>query len=271
MLHRSASVAMLLTVGLLLTGCAAEQRQRELEFELRKVTEQRDDLAARLAQSDARGTELTRQLAHAEDTLNTARAEVGSLSSRIRDLERDKEDLAVLVQQQAVAELARPAVPTSTLPPVIDNALAAFVQRFSGRVAYDPGRGAVSFANDRLFDAGSAEVRSDAGAPLTELAGLLALRELEGYEAIVVGHTDNSPITRPETLAKHPTNWHLSVHRAIAVKDLLVNAGAPASRVGVMGYADQRPVSSDPAQNRRIEVFVIPQGGLRPFEAVRPR
>ena len=102
------------------------------------------------------------------------------------------------------------------------------------------------------------------------MARILASSELAEFEAIVIGHTDATPITKPETLEKHPTNWHLSVHRAIAVKDVLVKAGLPATRLGVMGYADNRPVGDNPAQNRRVEVFVVRRGGVQPFQPVAP-
>ena len=161
-------------------------------------------------------------------------------------------------------------MPASPLPPKTDEALQALAGKFGDRVWYERGRGAISFANDRLFDPGSDAVRADAHAALHELAGVLATPELADYEVIVVGHTDSSPITKPETLAQHPTNWHLSVHRAIAVKDVLVKAGLPVERLGVMGYADNRPVATDPARNRRVEVFIVREGGVQAFQPVLP-
>lgn len=269
------SLVFLAAAGALLTGCVSEQRHHQVEFELRKVSEERDAVGARLAQSEARSAELARQLKAAEDALSNSRAEVGSLSARVRDLEAREKEIAEflkeLTEQPPNSAMQRPDVAGTTLPPAADRALRELADRYTGRLTYDRGRGAISFANDRLFDAGSAEVRADAAEPFADLSRTIAMRELDGFEAIVVGHTDSSPITRSETLSRHPTNWHLSVHRAIAVKDLLVEAGVPTSRVGVMGYADQRPVGGDPALNRRIEVFLVPLGGVRPFEAVSPR
>ena len=36
-----------------------------------------------------------------------------------------------------------------------------------------------------------------------------------------------------------------------------------------MGYADKRPLGDDAAKNRRVEIFIVPQGGVQAFEPVR--
>mgnify|MGYP003693640179 CR=1 FL=1 len=62
---------------------------------------------------------------------------------------------------------------------------------------------------------------------------------------VVVGHTDTLPIG-PITGRKHPTNWHLSVHRAIAVMFTLKNYGVEYLRMGCMGYGEFRPRVPNP-------------------------
>ena len=78
----------------------------------------------------------------------------------------------------------------------------------------------------------------------------------------MVGHTDNMPISKPDTRAKHPTNMHLSTHRAISVRDALVADGITANRVQVAGYGEFRPVAENgtrgSATNRRVEIFLTP-------------
>jgi hypothetical protein len=58
-------------------------------------------------------------------------------------------------------------------------------------------------------------------------------------------------------------NWYLSAHRAIAVAAELRESHVNPQRLGVVGYADQRPIasnttSSGQAQNRRVEVLILP-------------
>lgn len=251
-------------------GCAPGSSPQDREFQLRRAEQEREALRQQLAGEQAKFAACQKRAEATEAELGTSRAEVGHLNDRLNDLgQRDRELQAVLEQLKS-RELKRPALPVSPLPAATDEALQALVRKFGDRVWYDQGRGALSFANDRLFDSGSDSVRADAHAALHELARVLAGPELAEFEVIVVGHTDATPITKPETVAQHPTNWHLSVHRAIAVKDVLVKAGLPAERLGVMGYADNRPVGADPAKNRRVEVFVVRKGGIEAFQAVQP-
>jgi chemotaxis protein MotB len=251
-----------------LCGCATQQPDRE--FQLHKVEQERDVLRQRLSSEQAKGVALEKQLDTTDQQLQLTRAEVGQLGDQVEKLTQHQQELEAVFARLKSAELKRPEVPPSPLPNATDAALQAFTTKFGERVWYDRGRGAVSFANDRLFDAGSDDVRTDARVALHDLAGVLAQAELADFEVIIVGHTDATPIIKPESQARHPTNWHLSVHRAIAVREILEKAGLPASRLGVMGYADQRPLGSDPAQNRRVEVFVVRKGGIQPFQPVVP-
>ena len=79
--------------------------------------------------------------------------------------------------------------------------------------------------------------------------------------------------TSPETAAmviqtaRYPSNWELSTARAIAAMRFLVDHNVDAERVGVAGYADQRPVAPNDgpenrATNRRVEFVFIPETPL---------
>lgn len=250
-------------------GCTPTSEQRDRDFELRRVERERDTLQMKLASEEARGTVLAKHIEDQEQEWQTAKAEAATLKARLRECERDfgalQQEIARYVEQPP----ERPRIAASPLPARVDEALLSFAQRHPVRVWYQRGRGAVSFANDRLFEPGSDRVRTDAHAALQDLAGILSLVPAD-YEIIIVGHTDDAPITKPETLAVHPSNWHLSVHRAIAIKDVLTGAGVPAKRMGVMGYGPYRPIGNDRARNRRVEVFIVRQGAIQPFDPVQP-
>ena len=84
-----------------------------------------------------------------------------------------------------------------------------------------------------------------------------------GLRILVVGHTDDQNIVRPETAAKHPTNWHLSTDRADAVILQLQKQGVDAERIAAMGYSEFHPLESSVTEsarqrNRRVELFVVP-------------
>ena len=106
-----------------------------------------------------------------------------------------------------------------------------------------------------------------------ELSRILNMEAANGFDVLIVGHTDDLPILRPGTLAKHPTNWHLSAHRAISVQKVFADAKLPSARLAVMGFGEHRPLEPNkPNQkgnpvNRRVEIYIIPSGQIRTVSA----
>ncbi len=255
-------------------GCAADGGQRDPQFQLHKVESERDALAGRLSDEQARGAAFQKRIETQEIERNADRATMASLREHVDQLTRDNGDLRKLVEDRKNRPVTRPAVPVSALPPAVDEALQAFAAKLPDRVSYDRGRAAISFANEKLFESGGAEVRPEAQPTLKELARILAATPEDEFEIIVVGHTDDQPIRSAEVQAQHATNWHLSVHRAIGVKDVLVAGGLPQARLGVMGYGEYRPISEDRARNRRVEIFVTRKGApqvLQPVQTAGPK
>jgi len=251
-------------------GCTAPGGAADPQFELRKARTERDELARQLKEERARSAALQARIDTEQTEWNATRARAAALAEELARVRQDYEKLQKLIEQRADRPVTRPAIPVSPLPAEVDSALQALASKHPDRIWYDRARGAVSFANDRLFDAGSDVVRPEALPGLEALAAILAATPADEFEIVVVGHTDDSPITRPETLARHPTNRHLSTHRAIAVEEVLVRAGVPARRIGVMGYGEHRPVGEDRARNRRVEVFLVRKGAVQALEPVRP-
>ena len=131
-------------------------------------------------------------------------------------------------------------------------------------VTYDPKKGLVKFVSDVLFDTGSAEVKPEAEKSIVELAKILSEASTDGFEVVVAGHTDNVRIVKPQTKAKYPNNWYLSVDRAISVMQVITDNGVSDEKIAVMGYGQYRPVASNAtaagrAKNRRVEIYIIPQ------------
>ena len=84
----------------------------------------------------------------------------------------------------------------------------------------------------------------------------------------IAGHTDDVRIAKKITLLRHPTNWYLSAHRAVAVQIELSKAGVAAYRLGVMGFSQYHPIApnksgskGNPA-NRRVEIWIVPPDRL---------
>ena len=133
---------------------------------------------------------------------------------------------------------------------------------------YDATAGICRFNNNLLYDLGSDRIRPEGEAILREFAAIMNQSEHRDLEILVVGHTDDVPIVRAATAARHPTNWELSAHRATTVIRSLAGMGITEARMGGAEYSMYRPTTSNVSdssrqQNRRVEIFVLaPQATL---------
>lgn len=101
------------------------------------------------------------------------------------------------------------------------------------------------------FDFNKAVIRADAVPVLNEAVS--TLKEEGTVAVIVAGHTDS--------VGSDSYNMKLSIRRANAVRDYLVNHGIPASRIRTEGFGETKPVASNAtadgrAQNRRVELHL---------------
>ncbi len=76
------------------------------------------------------------------------------------------------------------------------------------------------------------------------------LRKYNQTQIEVAGHTDST--------GSEQYNQRLSVRRADAVKNALIQQGINPARIVAIGYGESRPISSDNAKNRRVEIVIIP-------------
>ena len=136
----------------------------------------------------------------------------------------------------------------------------------SDLVSFDANRGIVKFKSDLLFEKGSDEVAPSAAEAVKALCRILNTDQAKEFDIIIAGHTDDLPILKPETKAKHRHNWYLSAHRAISVLDVMTANGIVSERVSVRGFGEFRPiVPNEPGkkgnpQNRRVEIYIVPKG-----------
>jgi len=129
---------------------------------------------------------------------------------------------------------------------------------------FDPNTGVSKFNGDLLFPTGSDQIQPDGYKLLKEFAAIMNNSDSRQFKILVVGHTDDQPIVKPSTRAKHPSNWDLSAHRASAVVKALAKYGIDEPRMGLAGYSKYQPKtanSGDDArqQNRRVEIFILAQ------------
>jgi chemotaxis protein MotB len=250
---------------LMAAGCVPQDRYDSLLTANRSYQEQ---LAAAEADRDAARNELEM----ARTGVDRIRSENEALRGQVTALGGELEQLQV-ASEQALQELS--SLELAALPQGITRALSELAARRPDLLQFDANLGMVRFASDVTFGLGSDALSSDASELLEAVASVLNLAEARGLAIEVVGHTDNVPIGQPATREKHPTNLHLSVHRAISVQRALVDAGIAAARVKVAGYGETRPIVPNPARggaaaNRRVEVYLIPQPAGTVFATVEP-
>ncbi len=192
-------------------------------------------------------------------------------------LEADKQKieglLATLEEKNALIEKMAGQLGQVALPIELSNALSEWAnQSGSDMITYDEKKGVVRFKSDLLFDSGKDTVTPDAKKQLIMLSTILNSDAAQAFDVLVVGHTDDQPIKY--SAAQHPTNWHLSVHRSIAVENILAGA-VKESRMAVMGMGEFRPVASNEpgkgnVQNRRVEIYIVPAGQIHLVGPIKP-
>jgi chemotaxis protein MotB len=246
--------------GLSLTGCVSQEKYNALKIEKDQLVEQlgqsQSDASRANAAAEAWKSQYDKLIAglSGKDDINSTlnkelaelRAQNASLAANYENALKDKGNI---IGGPVSKELT--------------SVLIELANQYPDIMSFDPATGMIKFKSDVTFAKGSAELTPAARTAIARVGHVLNAPMARGYEFLVAGHTDSTPISNPTTLRDHKDNWHLSSHRAIAVGTDLIKQGVASSRVGVLGYADQRPVASNGspdgmARNRRVEILILP-------------
>ncbi len=238
-------------VAAALGGCVSQQEYDRLVETNRSLSASTADLQARLDEC--------------QGVVGSLRGESGSAGNMIVTLQQTNEDLrrqlADARAQMDEIENAMGNMSFTRLDPTTDSALRALANRYPGLISYDADRGMLRFSSDLTFDSGSAQVKSNAAESLRALSQVLRSNDASSYDIRIVGHTDAQRIGSA-TAQRFPTNMHLSVARAIAVRRALVDMNVNASRMEAAGWGEHRPMVANGAngntpQNRRVEIYLV--------------
>jgi len=204
---------------------------------------ERDEL--RLANEQLRG-----QLGRSESGLSELQAQNAALRKAMNDSGMSLDDL-----QKKLAALEFGPLDEKT-----DQALQQLAAQYPDLIKYDSARGMLRFASDLTFDSGSAIVKDSARSSIDALGKILTTSSASGYEVHIAGHTDSQRISS-STSKLHPTNVHLSCHRAISVREELTKLGVAPTKIMAAGWGEFRPLVANSSngntpQNRRVEIFL---------------
>jgi chemotaxis protein MotB len=209
-----------------------------------------------------------RQHAREDAAAATQRAQAAEeakteLTTKIEKLETEKTELATAKEelskdvQAKTGELEQLKGTYNQLEDKIKDEIA----KGDIKLSQSGGRLRVDLVDKILFDSGEAVISKRGEGVLSRVGAVLAA--MDDKQIQVSGHTDSNPIS--EKLAtQFPTNWELSVSRAVnVVRFLEEKANVPAKNLIATGYGQYHPIASNKsaagrARNRRIEILLTP-------------
>ncbi len=253
-------VALVLAVPLL-AGCTdqLERENAQLSVSQRAAMQDLSAANARIAQLEEQIRFLQNdnssqtQLAEKQAVINALQAEVTTLRAHYDKLNDSHQKLiAGLAAAPAGGGAADGAIPREVM-----TALRELQTHYGEYFTYDENEGRLRFASDVTFALGKADVSAKAQEALSRLADILKQNVAQDVMVSVFGHTDSTPVTKPETVRLFRNNQGLSEARAKAVADVLVGKGIAGSRITTTGFGDRQPLSpTDKAKNRRVEIYL---------------
>ncbi len=238
-----------------LSGCGAQLQDLRIKNDAQQL--RINELEGKLAATTLELEQLKRRLATYGEEGNV---ELETLQSRIAALEED-----VAQKKRLIASMQEKLLSGEKLPVELTNLLSDLADKYK-MISYDANRGVLKFESDLTFEPGSDQVKTSAANGVKSLCTILNSPEAAKFDVIIAGHTDDIPIGKPSTRAKHPTNWHLSAHRSISVLNIMTANSINTGRLSVRGFGEFRPVEPNApgkkgnARNRRVEIFIVPQG-----------
>ncbi len=250
-LCRAAAVlALVAAPSLGLVGCVSQEEYDRTSETARgalngKTLAERERDEARAAADLMRNQLLRAEAAQRELESQNAqmRAALDAAGMSIKDLEGRMKDFAF-----------------GPLDQTTNEALAQLAAQYPDLISFDEARGMLRFNADLTFDSGSAVVRDTARSSLMALAKILNSSSASNYEVHIIGHTDSQ---RPSAATQklHPTNMHLSCHRAISVRQELVGMGVEGAKMEAAGWGEFRPIvpnsgTGNTPANRRVEIYL---------------
>lgn len=250
--RRGTRAAILALVGLsaILGGCVSQQDYDRLVLENRTLGNRNQELQASLDECNS-----------ARDALSSSRSYGDSTIGQLQNQLREKD--ALLAEYEASIrdlESRLQGIGFGPLDQATDAALAQLAGAHPDMLTYDSAQGMLRFNSDLTFASGSDAVSSAAKATLGQLASILKGSGASQYDLIIVGHTDSQRIGST-TAQRHPTNMHLSCHRAISVRKELMGQGIAGSKIEAAGWGEERPLVPNTANgntpaNRRVEIYL---------------
>ncbi len=260
-------VCLVCLVSSMVGGCATLEELRQVQMAQRNLEREKAALEQDLYDTRTVADSLRTQTDSLADQLAVKDQLISNLTDENDGLEESFRKTQGVLEKIADRNVGDVSPMSGKLPAELDAALRRFASENPSSVAYDSAHGTLKWTSDLVFALGSDIVKDTAAQSLRRFGEIMGAAAAQGFDIIVVGHTDNVRIGRDATKQKHPTNGHLAVHRSIAVANVIQRHGVSAARIGVMGFGQHRPIvandsDANRARNRRVEMYLIPAGAF---------
>ena len=239
----------------------ANERQASSDAQA-KSQAQADDATRQKEQAQSDAAKAQGAKAQAESDAAHARTEAADAQSETAKAKSDMADSQAasaksVAAAQADADQSRLATQQAQLnAQQAETDKAAMRTRLSEQLnsilqTRDSARGLIISMSDVLFDTGQYSLKPGAREKLAKVAGILLA--YPGLNIEVGGYTDN--------VGGDAMNQTLSEHRAVSVRDYLVQQGVPTNSVSAKGFGKTVPVADNSTaagrqKNRRVELVV---------------
>jgi chemotaxis protein MotB len=265
----------LLPLAVLATGCVTQGKYDKLALEAENMEQRIKDETGARESAEAKVRMLEEKVAGLEQEKEALSARLATAESRLtanaaerRNLEQKNLELSALNDELArsTRRLAEAKEALEKKSAEYESLASSLQQEISeGKIELSElkGRMTVNLKDKILFASGSARVGKEGQDALAKIAD--ALKGVNGKIIRVEGHTDDEPVSKS---APYPSNWELSLARAMAVVRSLQDAGVDPTVLSAAGYGQYQPIAPNDSPenrslNRRIEIVLAPQQGGR--------
>jgi chemotaxis protein MotB len=269
------SMLALATVATLATGCVSQSKYNELASENENLDSRLKDEKGGREAAEAKVKELEEKVANLEQEkealtsrLTTSESRLTSSAAERHALEMKNAELSALNDELAKStrKLAEAKEALEKKSSEYENLAQSLKQEISeGKIQLSElkGRMTVQLKDKILFASGSTRINKEGQDALVKIAD--ALKSVQGRIIRVEGHTDDVPVPKD---GPFPSNWELSLARAMAVVRALQDAGVDPTVLSAAGYGQYQPIAPNDTPenrslNRRIEIVLAPPLGGR--------
>jgi Flagellar motor protein len=261
---------LVLTVGILFTGCVSKKQFTDLNTNYDRVQSELRENQLQLTESRSRASSLEERLAEAQRNNESLRVDYAEMQKLLnKSLSQNSQgnvNIAKLVDEinasnRFIQHLVRTKNKSDSLNLVMVNNLTRSLTREEMRdldIQVLKGVVYISLDDRMLYRSGSYEISNQAGEILSKIAKIIL--DYNDYDVLVEGNTDTDPITRPNIR----NNWDLSALRASSVVQALQNDyGVDPKRLTAAGRGEYNPVASNDTaegktRNRRTQIIITP-------------